>query len=219
MRICKDYGNIKKAKVLVIGHDPRLKLSDDIAEYCFYADYKFKADIKDKKDKRKKEFSKAVYDYIFELTNNKYNVDEIYFTNLCNDELPHAPKKKTVYIPIDKAKEGIKRIKDILNNSDIEFIFAMSLQVNYWLQELGFYSSNNEFLKNTIICDKGKLSINPYFKTIKSGTFKEICGNIYTVDGSKAKIIPILHVTQYPLRSFMKNHYGESLETIKCYFQ
>lgn len=36
---CKDYGELSKAKVLVIGHDPRLRANDTIAEYYFFADY------------------------------------------------------------------------------------------------------------------------------------------------------------------------------------
>ena len=110
-KVCKDYGNLKKAKVLVIGHDPRLQLSNEIAEYCFYANFYSKNDIKTRQDKRKRALATSVYECIFELTNNKFSTEEIYITNLCNGELPHAPKKKTVYIPIDKAKDGINRIK------------------------------------------------------------------------------------------------------------
>lgn len=32
---CKDWGDLSKAKVLLIGHDPRLQKSDTIAEHCF----------------------------------------------------------------------------------------------------------------------------------------------------------------------------------------
>lgn len=35
MKFVKPYGNLDKAKVLVIGHDPRLIKSETIAEYCF----------------------------------------------------------------------------------------------------------------------------------------------------------------------------------------
>jgi len=35
------YGDITKAKVLIIGHDPRLQQSDTMAGFCFFADYYF----------------------------------------------------------------------------------------------------------------------------------------------------------------------------------
>lgn len=48
-------------------------------------------------------FAKASFEQIINLT-NRYKVDEIYVTNLCNEALPHAYHGKTVLIPYDVAK-------------------------------------------------------------------------------------------------------------------
>lgn len=109
MSNCKDWGDLKKAKVLVIGHDPRLQHSDTIAEYCLFANYYFKQNIRNESEKRKRDLANSTFQQIMYLTNNKFNIEEIYLTNLCNEELPHAPLKKTVYIPEDKARNGIEK--------------------------------------------------------------------------------------------------------------
>lgn len=215
----RDWGNLKTAKILVIGHDPRLKQSDTIAEYCFFADYYLKQNITGNVDRRKKGLASSVFNLVSDLTNNKFSPDEIYITNLCNEVLPHAKQGKTVYIPENKAKDGIKRIENILSSSNIEYVFATSLQVNYWLQKLGFYSSNNKFLLDTQPKEDAIDSGYPYFEVNKKGTFKQICGNIYSINNYNAKIIPILHPKQYPLSTVMKGHYGESYEYIKTYFK
>lgn len=216
---CKDWGNINKAKVLVIGHDPRLQRSNTIAEYCFFADYYFKDKTDDKQSKRKKGLAKSVFNLVFELTNQKYAAEEIYITNLCNEELPHSPKGKTVYIPEEKAVEGVNRIKNILKRGNFEYIFATSLQVNYWLQKLGVYSSESIFLENTEpvkrVTDNNKL----YFRAKKAATFKIICGNIYKTNEEKINLIPVLHPKQYPLNSRMIKHYGYAYNKIKKYFK
>ena len=42
---CSDYcaGDLKNAKVLVIGHDPRLQNSNALANKAFFGDYYFEA--------------------------------------------------------------------------------------------------------------------------------------------------------------------------------
>jgi len=78
----------------------------------------------------------TVFNQITYITNGKIKPEEIYITNLCNSALPHSPRGKTVYIPEDKAKEGFENIKRIIEeNQSIEYLFPMSLQVNYWLQK------------------------------------------------------------------------------------
>lgn len=57
----KDFKPHKPAKVLIIGHDPRLQSSDTKAEYVLFADYYFKTDIKGGAEKRKQGLAKSLY--------------------------------------------------------------------------------------------------------------------------------------------------------------
>lgn len=214
---CKDWGDLSKAKVLLIGHDPRLQESDTIAEYCFFADYYFKQ-VSKIQDRRKQGLAKSAFNLVMDLTNGKFSVGEIYITNLCNDELPRTNEGETVYIPQEKAEEGIQRINNILSNSNIEYVFATSLQVNYWLQKLGLYSSDNEFLYETHPRKSGLINEGAYFKPKKPKSFKKICGNIYDINNHDAKLIPVLHPKLYPLNARMREHYYEHYESIKRFF-
>lgn len=186
-------------KVLLIGHDPRLQTSDTIAEYALFADYYFREQPKNSSEKRKYNFAKRSFDQVLEITNKKYQAEEIYVTNLCNEALRHAPKNKTVLIPASIAKKGVEHIKNILlENSSIELVLPMSQQVNYWLQFFGFYHTNTDYL------DKAKPNANgvnnkpPYYQAVKQreSPFLKICGKVYTLDTGQ-KLIPILHTKQY----------------------
>lgn len=115
----RDWGDIEKAKILVIGHDPRLRNSDTIAEYCFFADYYFKQNITSSSEKRKYGLAKCTFEQILYLTGYKYCTEDIFLTNLCNEGLPHAPKGKVVLIPYEKAKNGLEHILYILEKGKI----------------------------------------------------------------------------------------------------
>lgn len=146
----KDWKAITEAKILLIGHDPRLQETDTIAEYCLFADYYFKQKPLDGAERRKYGLAETTFKHIAYVTKDKIRPKEVYITNLCNESLDHAPKDKTVCIPLDKAERGIENIRSILkDNSSIQYIFPMSQQVNHWLQELKFYSSDNDFLENS----------------------------------------------------------------------
>jgi hypothetical protein len=83
---------------------------------------------------RKYGLAKSSFDQITYLTNGKIAPENVYVTNLCNAALDHSPKGKTVFITEDKARKGLDNIRSILaSNPSIEFVFPMSLQVNYWL--------------------------------------------------------------------------------------
>jgi hypothetical protein len=198
----KDWKSKLPAKVLIIGHDPRLQKSDTIAEYALFADYYFQGEPKSKSEKHKYDLAKSTFEQILEITCDKFKPEEFYLTNLCNTALPHAPKGKTVLISEDKATAGIKHIRQILKeNLTIEFIFPMSLQVNYWLQKLEFYSSDTDFVKETEPKEKGIKNTEPYFEAKKSRTFLKVCGNQYRITNGKQIVIPVLHSKNYPLKA------------------
>jgi hypothetical protein len=152
-------GDLSKAQVLVIGHDPRLQESN---------------------------------------------------THLCNVGLPHAPKGKTVLIPEQEAEAGVNVIRGILNQSSIEVIFAMSEQVNYWLQKLGFYPAVPDFLDKAEPKPRGLSHDPPYYEHRESKAFQLICGQCHT-DGSR-KVFPVLHAKQWPLRGGLARAYGKAYE-------
>ena len=97
-------------------------------------------------------------------------------------------------IPEEKAKEGLERIRKILKtNPTISYIFSMSLQTNYWLQKLEFYTCQDEnFLHNAQPRRIGLEPINNYYQPVNPKALSSIIGNIYDVNGFDSKIVPIL---------------------------
>ncbi len=201
----KVFGDVSKGRVLVIGHDPGLQQSRTVAEYCFFADYFFKPIPTQSRELAKYKFANSLFSYIGWLTSYKYAPNELIITNLCNKSLRRAPEAegKTILIPEEYAKEGLENIKNILKSSQIEIILAMSQQVNYWLQKLGFYSSTENYLEQSR--PKEKAAQNHYYEPVGKSPFLEICGNKYCV--GTIPLFPVLHLKQYPLRGGIKKNY------------
>jgi len=215
----QDYLHGKSARILLIGHDPRLQKSKTNADRALFADYYFKPIPTKPSEKSKYGLAKSTYEQLNYLTIGKYNPEEIYITNLCSDPLPHALTGKTVLIPEDKAKLGIDRIKAILKRyQDIEFVFAMSLQVNYWLQKLEFCEANTKFLELAEPKQKGVKNKQPYYEPQQSGAFMLICGNQIELGFHMAKLIPILHSKNYPLNKKFKTTYGKCYDGVRDFF-
>lgn len=175
----KVFGDRSKARVLVIGHDPRLQGSNTVAEYCFFADYYFRPIPVKKSELAKYKLGESLFSYIAWLTSNKYSANELLITNLCNRALKRYPsaKGKTVLIPEEYAQEGLATINDILKSSRIELILAMAQQVNYLLQKLGFYSSTENYLEKSR--PKEKAASSGYYEPVGSSPFLGVCGNRY----------------------------------------
>jgi len=211
------YGNPKIARVLVIGHDPRLQESDTVAEYAFFADYYFRPIPASGSEKRKYGFASSVLSCINHLTAGKYRDEELMITNLCNEALPHTPKGKTVLIPESKAEEGLAHIRQLLVRSKIEVIFAMSLQVNYWLHNLRFCLHDSTFVDLATPRESACYGPNPYYSPKKHKAFQLVCGREYMADG-KYRLYPILHVKQWPLKGAVKSAYWDAYETYRNYF-
>ena len=200
---CQDWNLLFELKVaprvLLIGHDPRLQSSENIADYALFADYYFKKELKRAPDKRKYGLAEKSFEQILDITNHWYRADEIYVTNMCNESLVHAPKGKTVSIPEQKAKEGYERIVSIIHQyQTIELIFPMSQQVNYWLQYFGLYQTPTDFVNKAKPKQKGILNNPPYYEAVKQRDypFLEICGKVYDLNTGQ-KLIPILHTKSY----------------------
>lgn len=202
-------GDIHKAKVLVIGHDPRLQESDTLAGYAFFANYYFRAIPTNRSEFAKYRLAQAVYEYVAYLTSHRYVAGQIALTNLCNESLPHAPKGKIVYIPEDSAQKGIDAIRQIMAGSEIEVIFPMSVQVNYWLQKLGFYPPVSEYLSAAEPRSKGVCHQPPYYEQSRSKAFTHICGKCYR-DQDNRRVHPILHVKNWPLKGSFAAAYAKA---------
>jgi len=195
----KIWGNPEKATILVIGHDPGLKQSPTIADYCFFADYYFRPKPNRKSELSKYKLAEACYSCTRKLTTGQISDDKVLITNLCNETLPPSPKGKANYIPIEEAEAGLGAIRTLIKDSSVKLIFPMSQQVNYWLQKLGFYTTGTAFLEKSEPKEIGIKSKPPYYSPRKSGAFKEICGNKYVAD-NQYYLFPILHVKNYPLK-------------------
>ncbi len=206
-------------RALLIGHDPRLQNSDTQAEYVLFANYFFDKTIKDRAFKSKYGLATSAFNQITNITNGKIKPEEIYITNLCNSALPHAPKGKTVYIPEDKALAGVENIKRIIEeNPSIEYIFPMSLQVNYWLQKLGLYQSSAEFVVISTPKTIGIQHEPPYYEPTGKSPFLLICGNRFQVTGGTQYVIPILHAKCFPLNKQFKA-YEPAYDNIRNFFR
>jgi hypothetical protein len=206
-------------RALLIGHDPRLQQSDTQAEYVLFANYYFDKTIKGRAFKSKYGLAASAFNQITHITDGKIKQEEIYITNLCNSALPHAPKRKTVYIPEDNAIKGVENIKRIIEEyPSIEYIFPMSLQVNYWLQKLGLYQSSAEFIDKSTPKTIGIQNEPPYYEPTGKSPFLLICGNRYRVTGGTQYVIPILHAKCFPLNKQFKA-YEPAYENIRNYFR
>lgn len=222
MAECKDWNpdeklNVKP-QVLLIGHDPRLHNSKDEAEYALYSNFYFNKEVlKRGSEKQKYGLAAKSFDQILDITNGRFKAEEIYVTNLCNKFLPHtAQKGQTVFISETNANDGYKRIVAILSQyKTIEYIFPMSLQVNYWLQYFGLYQTDTDFLDKAKPKQKGIESVPPYYDAIKKrkNPFLDICGRVYEMETGQ-KVIPILHTKQYG----RLDAYIPCYERIKEYF-
>ena len=193
----KIWGNPEKAKVLVIGHDPGLQRSPTIANYCFFADYYFQPKPSSSSELSKYKLAESLFNCIRDLTAGQFSDDKILIINLCNETLVPSPKGRTNYITREKAEDGLRTIRNLLEESKVKLIFAMSQQVNYWLQQLGFYDTDTQFLQMSEPKEIGTYNKQPYYQPKKTGAFKEICGNKYMAD-NQYYLFPILHIKSYP---------------------
>lgn len=216
----KDWKAIKDAKILVVGEDSNLQWSDNVPEYVMFADYYFRSFPQDHGERSRNVEARNLFDYITWLTANKITPEEIYITNLCNDNVEPSPKGKRVFIPETKALKGIEHIKWVLSeNPSIKYVFAMSLQTNYWLQKAGFYTGHAAFLSAAEPRRTGMEYEQPYYQPVDGKAFSSICGTIYEAENTSVKVIPILPAKDFPLSGLNIERYKESYENISNYFK
>lgn len=90
----KDWKAINTPQILVVGEDSNLQWSETVAKYAMFADYYFRNFPEDHGERSRNVESRNLFDYIMELTDHQLTPEDVYITNLCNDEVEAAPKGK-----------------------------------------------------------------------------------------------------------------------------
>ena len=164
--------------------------------------------------------ARNLFSHIDFVTLNRVKPQEIYITNLCNDQLTPAPRGKRVFITEEHALKGLSHIEWLLEQyPTIEYVLTMSLQTNYWLQKLGFYGDDEKFIEEAQPRRKGFEDMSaPFYQPVNGKAFESICGNIYNAKNHPVKVIPILAAKDYPLKG-RNELYTEAYEKIRNYFR
>jgi len=197
-------GDPAEARVFVIGHDPRLQRSDAQAETVFFLHYLERGRPTQKSEAAKFDFAAATVDYIGYLTGGMVALTEMYWTNLCNEFLPHAPKGGTVLIPDGVADRGKAEIEKAVAHGKPQVIIPMSLQVFYHLARSGFVTmaeEQREAFLSKAAPKAGDAKRGAYVQS-KPRSFIDVCGERF-LHGS-VPVVPVLHVKTWPLRGRFK---------------
>ena len=138
--------------------------------------------------------------YIEHLTGGKVPLSQMYFTNLCNEFLPHAPKGRTVLIPDEVADRGIAEIEKALARGKPQVIIPMSLQVYYHLARSGFVAmeqgERERFLRKA--APKPRDAQRGAYVQSAPRTFLDVCGRQFL--HRSIPVVPVVHVKAWPLR-------------------
>lgn len=217
----KDLKPAEPAKLLVIGEDSNLQWSDTATQIAMFADYYFRSFPEDHGERSRNVEARNLFAHISFVTNDFAKPSEVYVTNLCNDYVTPSPKGKRVLIPEEKAVKGVSHIEWILEqNPTVEYVLAMSLQTNYWLQKLGFYGGDEAFIQGAQPRRKGLEDLEePFYQPVDGKIFQTICGNSYEAKNHPVKVIPILAAKSFPLRDRDKELFSEAYAKIRASFR
>jgi hypothetical protein len=201
---CRPFGDPATARVFVIGHDPRLQKSDAQAASVFFLDYLEPGRPTFGPEAAKYDLASAAVEYMRYLTGGEVPLAEMYFTNLCNEFLPHPRKRGTVLIPDEVADRGIAAIEKALAHGKPQAIIPMSLQVFYHLARSGFvameHGERERFLRKAAP-KPGDGQGGAYVQSTPR-TFLDVCGRQF-LHGS-IPVVPVLHVKTWPLKGRFK---------------
>ena len=218
-----DWPSVTDAKVLLIGENSTLQWKDEVIECAMFLDYYFDYAPYDLGERSRYSEAKTIFEYLKEITAGECRPEQVYGTLLCHDPLYRAPKGKHIVIPEKQAANGLVHIQKILkDNPNIKHVFAMGMQTNYYLQKLGFYNCGElteDFVKGAEPRRVGLTSYDPYYQPVDAKPFREVCFNIYEIEGhSGVQIIPILPIKSYPLRDAELKNFGDNFNRLKSSF-
>ncbi len=200
MRTVNPFGDVNKATILVIGHDPRLQRSQAEASVAFFLDYLDCPRPTWPPEARKYDLAKALWDYIGELAGRTIPLAELYVTNLCNEFLEHAPDSGTVLIPDDKAQRGVEEIAQTAAAGKFKVILPMAVQPFYHLCRLGFLDEDSELVRQFLAgaCPRPDKAAQGVYVQSGKAPFLAVCGQRFHHQG--VPVVPIVHVKQWPLK-------------------
>jgi len=210
MDACRPFGSIDKARILIIGHDPRLQRSDTQAQYAFFLNYLEKPRPTHPAERRKYDFASSVVDYVRHLGGSSISLEDMFFTNLCNEFLEHPINGGTVLITDEAAEKGVKAIESILSDGSFKVILSMAPQVFYHLVRLGFVANPDESLLTFLRAARPSPAavVRKAYVPVGRSPFLGVCGRKYYHRSDGVPIIPVVHVKQWPLNKLMEPHYG-----------
>ena len=219
-----DWQSVIDAKVLLIGENSTLQWKDEVIECVMFLDYYFDHAPYDLGERSRYSEAKTIFEYIKEISAGECRAEQVYGTILCHDPLYRAPRGKHIYIPEKQAEKGVANVKKILkDNPNIEYVFAMGLQTNYYLQKLKLYNCGDlteEFIKGAEPRRVGINSYDPFYQPVNAKPFREVCFNMYEMEEFPGvKIIPILPIKSYPLSEVDMKNFGENYNKLKLSFK
>ena len=203
MKAVKPFGDLETAKIMVIGHDPRLQRTQTQADVAFFMDYLKDVALRSRSEARKYGLAKAVWDYVADLAGGLVALSALYVTNLCNEFLEHVPGSGTVLIPDEKARQGVEAITRTIASGNLRVILPMAVQPFYHLCRLGFLDEDSEVIKEFIAGarpDPAKAARGIYVQGGRA-PFLAVCGHRFHHRG--VPVIPVVHVKQWPLKPRM----------------
>ena len=194
---CRPFGDPATARVFVVGHDPRLQRSEAQAETVFFLDYLEPGRPTFGPEAAKYDLASATAQYVEYLTGGIVPLSEMYFTNLCNEFLPHPEGGGTVLIPDEVADRGIAHIEKALAHGKAQVIIPMSLQVFYHLARSGFVAmeqgEREPFLRKA--APKPGDALRGAYVQSRTGAFLEVCGRQFW--HADVPVVPVLHVKSW----------------------
>lgn len=200
MKRVKPFGDVRTATIMVIGHDPRLQISQAEAEVAFFLDYLQRPPPAARSEAKKYGLAKGLWDYVSELAGRHVSLAELYVTNLCNEFLNHTPGSGTVLIPDEKAQRGVEEIAQTVSAGRFKVILPMAVQPFYHLCRLGFLDEDSELVKRFVAGARPRPAKAEHGMYVQSGRapFLEVCGFRFHHHG--VPVVPIVHVKQWPLK-------------------
>jgi hypothetical protein len=206
MKAVKPFGDPETAKIMVIGHDPRLQRTQTQADVAFFMDYLKDVAPGSRSEASKYGLAKALWDYVADLAGGPVALSTLYVTNLCNEFLEHIPGSGTVLIPDEKARQGVEAIARTIASGSFSLILPMAVQPFYHLCQLGFLDEDSEVIKAFIAgarADPGKAARGIYVQGGRA-PFLAVCGRRFHHRG--VPVIPVVHVKQWPLKPRMARY-------------
>lgn len=209
----KEWVALTQANTLLIGESSMLQWSDEVIDYVMFLDYYFRDKPYDLGERSRYSEAKNVFDMMRTVTGGRCHPENLYAVNLTEEHQIRPPKGKRPLITPEQAREGVKNIERILKeNPSITHVYAMGMQVNYYLQLLGFCDADEQYIKGAE--PRRKAAADYFYQPVDGKVFREICCKKFNIKCSDSILIPILHAKEYPLRDQNIGIFGELYESL-----